>query len=187
MSVIPGLYGPGMSGSDNAWSADNQQERLFTTGWLVGFVDGEGCFSVPIYRQRSMRLGWQVQPQFTVVQGESSRDVLEEMVQFFGCGKVYVNRRQDNHREHLASYQIFRLDDLRETIVPFFEEFPLRTAKRDNFAKFAEVIRLMELRRHLTVSGLIEIAEIVETMNHRKRSEVLRILRDHTPTLFSVS
>jgi hypothetical protein len=47
-----------MNVSDNAGGAENQQERLFTTGWLVGFVDGEGCFSCPIYRQRSMRLGW---------------------------------------------------------------------------------------------------------------------------------
>ena len=176
-----------MSGSDNVWSADNQQERLTTIGWLVGFVDGEGCFSCPIFRQRSMKLGWQVQPQFTVVQGESSRDVLEEMVRFFGCGNVYGNRRHDNHREDLCSYQVSRIGDLKSVIVPFFEQYPLRTAKRDNFAKFAEVIDLVVLRRHLTVSGLIEIAEIVQTMNHRKSPEVLRILRDHTPTLFPVS
>ena len=37
--------------------------------------------------------------------------------------------------------------------------------------------------RHLTRLGLAEIAEIAETMNHRKPSEVLRILRDHTPTI----
>src|SRR5262245_16902509 len=176
-----------MDGSDNAGSAENQQERLFTTGWLVGFVDGEGCFSCPIYRQRSMTLGWQVRPQFTVVQGESSRDVLEEMARFFGCGKVYVNRRHDNHREDLASYSVYRLAELKDVIVPFFEQNPLRTAKRDNFAKFAEVVDLMSIRRHLTISGLIEIAEIVQTMNYRKSSEVLRILRDHTPTLFPVS
>ena len=176
-----------MDVSENAGGAENQQERLFTTGWLVGFVDGEGCFSVPIYRQRSMNLRWQVRPQFTVVQGESSRDVLDEMARFFGCGKVYTNRRHDNHREHLASYSVYRLTELRGVIVPFFEQNPLRTAKRDNFAKFAEITRLMELRRHLTVPGLIEIAEITQTMNHRKPSEVLRILRDHTPTLFPVS
>lgn len=176
-----------MDVSDNAGSAENQQERLFTTAWLVGFVDGEGCFSCPIYRQRSMKLGWQVRPQFTVVQGESSRDVLEEMARFLGCGKVYINRRHDNHREHLASYSVYRLSELRSVIVPFFERNPLRTAKRDNFAKFAEIVDLMTIGRHLTVPGLIEIAEIVQTMNHRKPSEVLRILRDHTPTLFPVS
>jgi hypothetical protein len=69
----------------------------------------------------------------------------------------------------------------------FFQANPLRTAKRDNFAKFAEVIELVRLRRHFTVRGLIEIAEIVQMMNFRKQSEVLRILRDHTPTLSPVS
>jgi hypothetical protein len=134
-----------------------------------------------------MTLGWQVQPAFTVVQGASSRDVLEEMAIFFGCGKVYINRRRDNHREDLYRYSVFKFGDLRDVIVPFFQENPLRTAKRDNFAKFAEVIELMDRRRHLTVPGLIEIAEIAQTMNFRKPSEVLRILRGHTPTLFPVS
>ena len=26
--------------------ADNQQERLMQLGWVIGFVDGEGCFSI---------------------------------------------------------------------------------------------------------------------------------------------
>jgi hypothetical protein len=168
--------------SENPSGADNQQERLLTNDWLVGFVDGEGCFSCPVFRSPSMRLGWQVQPTFTVVQGASSRAVLDEMVSFFGCGKVYVNHRYDNHREDLCSYQVFRIGDLRRVVIPFFQANPLRTAKRDNFAKFVEVVRLIELRTHLTVPGLIEIAEIVETMNSRKKSEVLRILRGHTPT-----
>ena len=176
-----------MIGSDNAQSAENQQERLSVIGWTVGFVDGEGCFSCPIFRNRSMALGWQVQPAFVVVQGASSRHVLEDLVALFGCGRVYVNRRSDNHREDLYRYCVSRYGDLRDIIVPFFEENPLRTAKRDNFAKFARVIELMDQRRHLTMSGLIEIAEITETMNFRKPSEALRILRGHTPTLFSVS
>src|SRR5262245_1587497 len=176
-----------MHGSDNAESAENQQERLIVRGWTVGFVDGEGCFSVAVVRNRSMSLGWQVQPAFVVVQGESSRSVLEDMVKLFGCGRVSVNHRHDNHREDLCRYYVSRFADLRDVIVPFFEENPLRTAKRDNFVKFAKVIELMDRRRHLTVPGLIEIAEIVETMNHRKPSEALRILRGHTPTLFSVS
>jgi hypothetical protein len=173
--------------SENPSGADNQQERLLTTDWVVGFVDGEGCFSCPIFRSRSMILGWQVQPSFVVVQAASSRDVLEDMVEFFGCGRLSVNRRYDNHREDLYRYYVSRYRDLRDVIVPFFESNPLRTAKRDNFAKFAEIIRLIDLRRHLTVPGLIEIAEITQTMNHRKPSTVLRILRDHTPTSFPVS
>lgn len=173
-----------MSSSDNASGAENQQERLLAPEWIVGFVDGEGCFSCPIYRCDTMTLGWQVRPEFAVVQGASSRDVLEGLVDYFGCGKVFRNRRHDNHREDLFRYCVQRIADLRNIIVPFFEQNPLRTSKRANFDKFAEIIRLMEQRRHLSASGLRDVAAIAETMNHRKPSEVLRILRDHTPTLF---
>jgi hypothetical protein len=183
-----------MSGSDNPTVSDhvlvtpeNQQERLSYIGWMVGFVDGEGCFSCPIYRCGKMTLRWQVRPEFAVVQGASSRDVLEEMMRFFGCGRVYRNRRHDNHREDLFRYCVQRYGDLRGVIVPFFREHPLRTSKRNNFEKFARIIELMACRRHLSSDGIIEIAEIAQTMNHRKPSEVLRILRDHTPALFQAT
>jgi hypothetical protein len=170
-------------GSENPFGADNQQERLWYCGWIAGFVDGEGCFSCPIFRNRNTTLGWQVQPTFVVVQSASSRDVLEDLERFFGCGKVYVNQRHDNHREDLSRYYVGRFADLRDVIVPFFQEHQLRTSKSENFEKFVRVLRLMEERKHLTVVGLKEIAGIVETMNHRKPSKVLRILRDQTPTI----
>jgi hypothetical protein len=172
-----------MNGSDNVRGAENQQERLWNHGWIVGFVDGEGCFSCPLFRHHKTTLGWQLQPTFVVVQSESSREVLEDLVRAFGCGKVYVNHRYDNHREDLYRYYVARFADLRDIIVPFFSENPLRTAKRENFEKFAEIIGLMDSRSHLTIGGMAKIAEIVETMNHRKPSEFLRILRDHTPTV----
>lgn len=181
--VVPLRYVGNMS-SDNVWGAENQQERLATIGWIVGFVDGEGCFSVPIYRCGVMTLRRQVRPEFAVAQGASSRDVLEELVKFFGVGKVYRNARYDNHREDMFRYCVRRIGDLRDVIVPFFQQNTLRTAKRENFEKFATIIELMALRRHLSVPGIMQIAEITQTMNHRKPSEVLRILRDHTPTLF---
>jgi LAGLIDADG endonuclease len=172
-----------MHDSDNVRGAENQQERLATIGWVVGFVDGEGCFSSPIYRCRTMRLGWQVRPEFAVAQGASSRDVLEDLVRFFGCGKVFKNSRHDDHREDMYRYCVQRFSEVRDVIVPFFHEHPLRTSKRVNFEKFATIVGLMDRRRHLSEQGLVEIALIAETMNHRKPSEVLRILRGHTPAL----
>jgi hypothetical protein len=172
-----------MEFSDNVRGADNQQERLSYCGWIAGFVDGEGCFSCPIFKNRKTKLRWQVQPTFVVVQSASSRDVLEDLATFFGCGKVYVNRRHDNHREDLYRYYVGRFAHLRDVIIPFFQENRLRTSKRENFEKFVQIVRLMEERKHLTVPGLIQIAEITETMNHCKPSEVLRILRDQTPTI----
>jgi LAGLIDADG endonuclease len=157
----------------NPSGADNQQERPGIEQWIVGFVDGEGCFSCPVYRSPKLRLGWQVQPKFAVAQSESSVHVLEMIREFFGCGQVYRNRRRDNHREDLMIYSVFNGNDLRQKVVPFFEEHPLRTAKREAFEKFRLILDLMDKRLHLTIGGLRQIAEIVETMNHRKPSRFL--------------
>lgn len=163
----------GMTG-DKPTGAGNQQERPGYEQWIVGFVDGEGCFSVPIFRNRTYRrMGWQVQPAFVVVQGERSVHVLHELREFFGCGGVYINRRHDNHREHLWRYDVRNPEDLSICIILFFEANPLRTAKAEEFRKFASVVRMMEKGLHRSVEGLTEIAKIAQTMNHRKPSRFL--------------
>ena len=158
---------------DNVSGADNQQERPGFEQWVVGFVDGEGCFSVPIFRNATTRLGWQVQPEFVVVQGARSVQVLHELKQFFGCGRVGENRRHDNHRESVFRFSVRARGDLTERIVPFFQENPLRTAKRLEFERFAAVLDLMDGRRHLSVDGLVEIAGIAAQMNFRLPSRFL--------------
>ena len=159
--------------SDNPSGADNQQERPGFEQWVVGFVDGEGCFSVPIFRNRTCRMGWQVQPEFSVVQSARSVEVLYLLKEFFGCGSVVRNGRHDDHRSDLYRYGVKSWDGLVNHIVPFFIERPLRTAKGEDFAKFCEVLQLMQGGRHRRPEGLRQIAAIVETMNRRQRSRFL--------------
>jgi LAGLIDADG endonuclease len=162
----------GMTG-DNAIGADNQQERLGFEQWIVGFVDGEGCFSVPIFRNGSTRLGWQVQPEFLVVQGARSVHVLHELEHYFGCGRVSINRRHDDHREDMYRWAVRSVVDLDRSIVPFFEQYPLRTAKAEEFKRFSAVVRMMRAGDHLSVAGMARIASIAETVNFRRRSRFL--------------
>jgi hypothetical protein len=155
-----------MSG-DNVSGADNQQERPGIEQWIVGFVDGEGCFSVPIFRNSTTRFGWQVQPEFSVVQGARSSHVLYELKEYFGCGRVSVNHRHDNHREHMYRWAVRSIVDLMNHIIPFFEKYSLRTAKVDEFKKFAAVVRLMSSGFHLESGGLAKIAAVAQTMNFK--------------------
>jgi len=178
-------------GSENPDGAGNQQERLIEfRGWVIGFVDGEGCFSIGFVRQsdrtgrRGYKTGYQVAHEFAVAQGASSVDCLYELREFFGVGQVLANTRYDNHREHLYRYVVRRRSDLLETVIPFFQQHPLRTSKQQNFEKFTRCVELIAAGCHLHVDGLIEIAEIAQTMNRRKpRHDLIRILRDHTPNI----
>ena len=153
--------------------ADNQQERLKTVGWVVGFVDGEGCFSVSVQRCRVVKLGWQVFPEFVVTQGAKSLSALKSLQQFFACGRIFINRRRDNHKEPIYRFCVRSVDDLRRKIVPFIQENLVRTAKREAFEVFVQVLNLMERKEHLTVVGQREIASLAETINRQKKSKFL--------------
>jgi LAGLIDADG DNA endonuclease family protein len=127
--------------------------------WVVGFVDGEGCFFVGINRHPEMTSGFQVLPEFTVVQHQRDIQLLHALKAFFGCGVV---RR--NHAERMA-YRVRSLDHLTEKIIPFFEQHLLKSKKRVDFVKFRRVLQLMGKGEHLAIEGIEKIRAIAATMN----------------------
>ena len=156
--------------SENPSGADNQQERPGAEEWIVGFVDGEGCFSISVVRNATCALGWQVQHEFAVTQAAPSLAALEYIKDELGCGKIVEQARHDIHRSPLLRFSVKRRDELIGIVVPFFKEHPLRTAKRHDFERFALVLQLMEEGAHLTRAGLADIASITESMNRKQRS-----------------
>ena len=131
--------------------------------WVVGFVDGEGCFYVGIHPHPEMSAGYQVLPEFTVVQHERDVQVLYALKEFFGCGVVRRNRGDR------MAYRVRKVAHLRERIIPFFEKHPLKTRKRLDFLKFRRILLLMERNEHLTPEGIEKIRAIASTMNTGRR------------------
>ena len=158
---------------DNVMGAGNQQERL-DAEWVAGFVDGEGCFHVAINRQPRMAIGWQVLPEFRIVQHRNDEQILTKLQSFFGCGMVTVN---NNDRKEL---RIRGLSNLSK-IVSFFKQHLLKTKKQYSFKKFAAIVGLMQQGKHLNNEGLTEIAKLALQMNRGKNTSASRILRDSMP------
>jgi len=129
--------------------------------WVVGFVDGEGCFYVGINSHPDMITGFQVLPEFTVVQHERDIQVLHALKQFFGCGVV-----RQNHADRQC-FRVRKLEDLREKIIPFFHKHPLKTRKSVDFHTFCRIVNLMTQSEHLTRQGLDHIKALAETMNRK--------------------
>jgi hypothetical protein len=135
--------------------------------WITGFVDGEGCFFVGINPHEEMTAGYQVLPEFTVVQHERDVQILHALKTYFGCGVV---RR--NHGNRMA-YRVRSLKHLRERIVPFFEKHQLKSKKRVDFQKFRRVILLMDKKIHLAPEGIEEIRRIAGQMNRGKAENIV--------------
>ena len=110
--VTPFRYDDEVVGSDNPSGADNQQERPGAEEWIVGFVDGEGCFSISVVRNATCALGWQVQHEFAVTQAAPSLAALEYVKDALGCGRIVEQARHDNHRSPLLRFSVKRRDDL---------------------------------------------------------------------------
>ena len=153
--------------SNNLLSGVNQQERL-NPYWLVGFTDGEGCFSVSIFRNKTLKSGYQVFPEFVLTQGAKSLLTLENVKEFFGCGKIYENKRYDNHRESLYRYCVRNKTDLINKICPFFDKYKLQTAKIHDYELFKQALYMLQNGEHLTEQGFKKIQLIASKMNRQK-------------------
>ena len=162
-----------------------KQERLKIEQWILGFTDGEGCFSVSIFRNKTTKSGWQIFPEFVITQGKKSLPALGIFKKYFECGTIIQNIRYDNHKEHLYRYCVRSVSDLRESIIPFFRRNRLYTAKQKDFELFAEIVELIFQKKHLTPKGMQTIARKVERMNRKKKSQFLESLetKRHAPEL----
>ena len=127
--------------------------------WIAGFVDGEGCFHVGINPHADLRVGFQVLPEFTVVQHKRDAKVLHALKAFFDCGVV-----RSNHGDRMA-YRVRSQEHLLKRIIPFFMKHSLKSQKRVDFEKFRHVLLLMKAGDHLTMEGVDRIRRIASEMN----------------------
>ncbi len=142
-----------------------------TADWVVGFTDGEGCFYVGINKHPEMSVGYQVLPEFRIVQHKRDIQILYALKRFFQAGVV-----RQNHEDRFE-LRIRKLDSL-EKVVDFFQTHPLKTKKNVDFQHFAKVIRLVREGRHLTREGLIQIAKLVREMNTGEKPQAEAILKE---------
>jgi hypothetical protein len=110
-----------------------------TNDWIVGFVDGDGCFKIVQTSSNEKRYC------FVVSQDKRSVHVLYALRQKFGCGSV--NKAGGNMRE----YRVTRKEELLQVILPFFEEHPLKTEKWHDFRLLFEELTRRELTPQLSL------------------------------------
>ena len=138
-------------------------KNLIDPNWITGFVDGEGTFYVGINKHQEMTAGWQVLPEFRIVQHQKDIKLLYKLKKYFGCGTV---RKNYGDRYEL---RIRKLDHLKNVVIPFFEKYPLQTRKKYDFLSFRKVVLLMDKKEHLTEEGIKKIFSAIKKMNRQDK------------------
>ncbi len=137
-----------------------EQEKEFSfsinQGWLAGFIDAEGCFSVSIVNNYP-------RPQLLIGVSEVERALLVELQTYLQCGKIRLRK------DGFFIYQISSTRDLQDHVFPkLFTRAGsplLRTIKRVSSQKFKKIVTLLLEKQHLTQPGMEKIAKLKADLN----------------------
>jgi hypothetical protein len=134
--------------------------------YLLGFVEGEGCFYVSIVPSKETSSGWQVIHFFKVSQNPRGQAILQALKERLDCGYIKTNASKTSTDKSLA-YVVRNNKDLREKVIPFFKNKLI--IKNDDFVKFSKIVEIVALKQHLDKKGVEEVINISYSMNTSKR------------------
>ena len=134
--------------------------------WLSGFTTGEGNFQVWIAESKSNKVGYQVTLMFRIGQYGPKGDLklMELLTKYLSAGKLHKNSR-----EPFVTLTIHKFTEIKEIIIPFFEQNPLYGVKHLDYLDFCKIVKLMVEKKHLTLEGLDQIRKIKSGMNRDRK------------------
>ena len=124
--------------------------------WLAGFTTAEGCFLIRVIDRSNGST--QVRLQFKLTQHLRDEQLFKSIVDYLGCGKIYVNERS-------VDFIVTKFNDITDKLIPLFREYPIQGIKHLNYLDFVKVSQLMKSDLHLTLKGIKLIRKIKSGMN----------------------
>ena len=134
--------------------------------WISGFVSGEGNFDVRM-PQASNAVGSRVQLRFRITQHERDLKLMENIVKYFGSGKVYKY-----NGKAAVNLTIVKFSDITEIIIPFFNKNPLVGVKLYDYLDWCKIHKLMYEGNHHTIEGINLIRQLKSGLNRGRNWEV---------------
>jgi hypothetical protein len=127
--------------------------------WLAGFVSGEGCFYIQIFKDHT-KTGFTVRLRFGIGQHSRDAELLKSLINYLGCGQCYPRSNQE-----AIDFYVTRYSDITNNIIPFFEKYRIEGVKYLDYEDFKRAVNIMKVKSHLTEKGLEEIRLIKAGMN----------------------
>lgn len=158
-----------------------EDQKTKDPNWLAGFTAGEGCFYVQILKSKTHKTGYQVILRFIIAQHIRDLQLLSSFIQYLGCGLISIKSKE------YVEFRVFKLEDINNKIIPFFDKYLLHGAKSADYLDFCKVALLMKDKAHLTPEGLSQIIKIKSGMNTGRDFTNLHSSSDTTITVSELS
>ena len=156
---------------------------LNSNGWLSGFIDADGGFKVRYTEKRiddktnKVLTKERIEVRFVLEQrkmleifadnnNKSYKPIMLNVQSFFN---INTDLRESKHNQN-KPYWVIEVSSLNKLhlLNQYLNNFPLLTAKRNDYDDWLKVYHLMQDNRHLTEEGKLLIKEIKSTMNKKR-------------------
>lgn len=136
--------------------------------WVVGFVDGEGCFRASRLKNSKSRFGYQIQMEFVVVQHRRDVGLLHQLKDVFQCGQVGLTKGINDPDAKTYRFRVRKLKDLQTKVIPFFSQHPLKTKKGVEFLRFRQLCSLLSQKVHFQEEGFQRCWKLAENLSYEE-------------------
>jgi len=155
--------------------------ELNNNGWLAGFIDADGGFKVRYTEKRidaktnkvltkgriEVRFALEQRKLLNLPNNNSYKPIMLKIQSFFG---ITTDLRISKHNID-KTYWIIEVSSLNKLnlLIQYFNNYPLLTAKRNDYDDWLKVYELIEYKKHLSEDGKILIKQIKSNMNKNRK------------------
>ena len=151
----------------NKWNNLNDEEKFKI--WLVGFTDGDGCFSV-------VKSGGTYRLQYSLSQSAYNLRILYYIKKNLGYGSVSKSLKRS-----CGNFRITDRKCLNHVIFPIFDKYPLLTSKYFNYLRFKKAYAILENRDFTTAEKNKKIEKLLaENLPESYISPALKNLNENS-------
>ena len=126
--------------------------------WLVGFTDGDGCFSITHQRSKIGIIKWGLY--FKIGQSSYNLRALYYIKKELNCGSILIDSKRG-----MAEYRIRDRDTINKVIFPIFDKYLLLTSKYFDYIKFKKAFFIMT---NLNITKKERDILLLELINEKK-------------------
>ena len=146
--------------------------------YIIGFIDGEGSFSVSIYYDEKMKDKIFIRPVLEIELRADDRKILERIQRTLRCGIIFECKYERYGWYPHMKYRINRFDEVTGILIPFLEKYPLQAKKAEVFKYFKKIVQKRMKGEHLTKKGVREIIELrrkIRALGKKHPSKTARV------------
>lgn len=153
---------------------------LINNGWLAGFIDADGSFKVRYTEKRTddktnkvltkgrieVRFALEQLQNLNLPNNNSYKPIMLNIQSFFG---ITTDLRISKHNID-KTYWIIEVTSLNKLnlLIQYLNNYPLLTAKRNDFDDWYKVYQLIVDKKHLSEDGKLLIKQIKSNMNKNR-------------------